>query len=276
MRALNHALRVLVVEAKKQRRNLFGSQLVVFSLLIWPFLQLAATYYTLRPVTSADGVAKDWPLLADPRSLLLFLATGTLGYLFFWSLVQSAWQFSFERAHGTLELIFATPVNRLLLLAANSVTGVLQNTWLFVCFSVGLAALTGGIHVAHPGMYVVAFLVLLIPSVAWGALLNSVMIFARNSSFLYSILEEPMSLAAGVRLPIAALPAWLHGAGLIFPLTWSLGILRDILHNGDGIAALAADLSILSVISLALLLAAAALLRIGERRARHTGKLQLF
>jgi ABC-2 type transport system permease protein len=62
------ALRVVAAEALKQHRRIFGRPLVVFSMLIWPLLTLAITYYTVLPVIGAPGAAQRWPLVADPFS----------------------------------------------------------------------------------------------------------------------------------------------------------------------------------------------------------------
>ncbi|GAB3840556.1 hypothetical protein GCM10029963_09370 [Micromonospora andamanensis] len=78
-------------------------------MLLWPLLTLAATYYTVLPVMESAAAPQRWPVAADPRRLLAFLAAGALAYTFFFSLVQSAWHFSFERVSGTLEALFLSP-----------------------------------------------------------------------------------------------------------------------------------------------------------------------
>jgi ABC-2 type transport system permease protein len=275
-RAWRHLWRVAAAEALKQHRTLFGTRLVYFSLLVWPALQLATAYYTFQPFVGAPGLTKRWPLASDPHALFLFFTTGMLGFVFFWSLTQSAWQFSFERFHGTLELLFLTPANRLALVLANGVGALVQSTWLFLCFAVALTWLVGGLHVASPAMFGVAFLGLLVPAVAWATCLNSIFIFARDSGFLYTILEEPMAFFGGVRIPLFALPVWARIVGLIFPLTSSLLILRGALLEAATLVTLWPQLLALAVFSVALVLAAATILRRGEERARRTGSLTFF
>ena len=68
------------------------------------------------------------------------------------------------------------------------------------------------LHVAHAGMYAVAVLALLLPAVAWGAFLNSLLMFSRDSAFLYTLLDDPLWFVAGVRLPLFALPAWVKAS----------------------------------------------------------------
>ena len=270
------ALRVFAAEGLKQHRRIFGSPLVVFSMLVWPVLTLATTYYTMLPVIDAPGAADRWPLVAEPGRLAAFLAAGALAYTFFFSLVQSAWHFSFERISGTLEALFLTPANRMALVIANGSGALVQNAWLFGVFAVAAAAATGTLHVAHPGMYPVAVVALLVPAVAWGAFLNSLLMFSRDSAFLYTLLDDPLWFVAGVRLPLFALPLWIKVIGLAFPLTTSLVVLRGALLDGLGVGDLVGELAFLAALSAALFALTAVLLRVGERHAQRTGSLQLF
>jgi ABC-2 type transport system permease protein len=274
---MRHAFKVLAAEALKQHRMYFGSPMVLFSMFVWPILQLAATYYTVRPVASSPGIAQRWPLAADPQSLLAFLITGALGYAFFVSLVQSSWQFSIERQSGTLELLFLTPISRLVLVIANGAGALLQNTWLFACFSTAMLVVLGNtVHVAHPLMFLVVFLALLIPAVAWGAFLNSLLMFARDAALMFTMLEEPMWLVCGVRLPLFALPVWMRAIGSVVPLTGSVLVLRGALLEGRGVFDLLPEFGLLAGISALLLVAASITLKLGEARAQRTGQLSLF
>ncbi|HLZ62472.1 MAG TPA: ABC transporter permease [Ktedonosporobacter sp.] len=268
--------RVIAAEMLKQHRSLFGNKLTYFSLLIWPGLQLLTAYYMYKPFLGASGIIKNWTLASTPQGIFLFVTTGMLGFTFFWSLVQSAWQFSWERFNGTLELLFLTPVNRLALLVANGAMALIQSTWLFLVFSIGLIFLVGRLKVAHPAMFFVAFIGLFIPSVAWGAFLNSIFIFSRDAGFLYTILDEPMSFFAGVRIPLFALPVWVRVIGAIFPLALSLSVLRGSLLEAASLTALWPQLLALLGMSAVLIVAAACLLKWGEDHARRSGSLTLF
>jgi len=269
-------LRVFAAESLKQHRRIFGSKLVLFSMLLWPLLTLATAYYTVLPVVESPEAVRRWPLVAEPGRLLAFLAAGALAYTFFFSLVQSAWHFSFERVSGTLEAMFLTPASRMALVLANGSAALVQNAWLFGCFAVAAASASGTLHLAHPGMLVIAALALLVPAVAWGAFLNSLLMFSRDSAFLYTLLDDPLWFVAGVRLPLFALPVWVKAIGLAFPLTTSLVVLRGALLDGRDAGDLAGHLAFLAALSAALLCLTALLLRVGERHAQRTGSLQLF
>ena len=270
------ALRVVAAEALKQHRRIFGRPLVVFSMLIWPALTLATTYYTVLPVIGAPGAAQRWPLVADPHRLLAFLGAGALAYTFFFSLVQSAWHFSFERVSGTLEALFLSPASRMALVLGNGATALAQNAWLFGCFAVVAAFATGMLHPANVGMYAVAGISLVLPAIAWGAFLNSLLMFSRDSAFLYTLLDDPLWFVAGVRLPLFALPVWIKAIGLAFPLTTSLTVLRGALLDGQTLTGLLGPLAWLSGLTVALFALAAGLLRVGEAHAQRQGSFQMF
>lgn len=273
---LRQLWRIIIAETLKQHRTLFSSRLIYFSLFIWPALQLASAYYAFQPFSGSSTVIQQWSLATNPRSVFLFFTTGMLGYTFFWSLVQSAWHFSFERFNGTLELLFLSPANRFMLVLANGAAALMQSVWLFFIFTIGIILLVGGLHVANPAMFLVAFLGLLIPAIAWATFLNSLFIFSRDSGFLYTILDDPMSFLAGVKIPLLAFPFWVRLIGLIFPLTTSLVILRGALLEGADILALSGQLLFLLVFSAVLLLLAMFLLKRGEAHARKSGSLTLF
>ena len=273
---LSRLLRIVRAEMLKQHRTLFSSRLIYFSLFVWPALQLTSAYYTFQPFVGAPTVAQHWPLVNNPHAIFLFFTTGMLGYTFFWSLVQSAWHFSFERFDGTLELLFLSPANRFVLVLANGAAALIQSVWLFFVFTVGIILIVGGLHVANPVMFLVAFLGLLIPAIAWATFLNSLFIFSRDSGFLYTILDDPMSFLAGVKIPLLAFPFWLRVVGLIFPLTTSLVVLRGALLEGAGLAALWAQLLFLLGFSAVLMFLSALLLKRGEEHARRSGSLTLF
>jgi ABC-2 type transport system permease protein len=252
-----------------------GSRVVFFSMLLWPALQLATTYFTVEPTALAPG-AHRWASVGNPESLLVFLATGVVGFFSFFSLVESSWHFSYERQTGTMELLFLAPVNRLVLILANGVGALVQNIWLFLCFAAAMLAFPEGIHMAHPAMMLVAFLALVIPAVAWGTLLNSLLVFSRDSALLYTLLEDPMRFLSGSQVPLFALPTALAAIGWVFPLTTSLAVVRSALTEATGFQELVPRLLLLALLTAGLLIVAKLLLVIGERRAQRTGQLRLF
>lgn len=158
---------------------------------------------------------------------------------------------------------------------ANGAGALLQNAWLLTCFTAAGLLGFGTLSVASWWMYGVVVLALLIPAVAWGAFLNSLLVFSRDSAFLYTVLDEPLWFVSGVRLPHFALPTVVQAVGAVFPLTGSLIAVRGALLEGETLGALAPTLAWLTLLSALVLAAAALILRIGEAHAQRTGKLRL-
>ncbi len=82
----------------------------------------------------------------------------------------------------------------------------------FGVFAVAAAAATGTLHVAHAGHVRGRGARAAGPAVAWGAFLNSLLMFSRDSAFLYTLLDDPLWFVAGVRLPLFALPLWIKAS----------------------------------------------------------------
>jgi ABC-2 type transport system permease protein len=125
-------------------------------------------------------------------------------------------------------------------------------------------------------MYAVAAVALVLPAIAWGAFLNSLLMFSRDSAFLYTLLDDPLWFVAGVRLPLFALPVWVKAIGLAFPLTTSLTVLRGALLDGRTLTGLLGPLAWLGALTVTLFVLAAGLLRLGEAHAQRQGSFQMF
>jgi len=218
-------LRALRAELVKQRRNAFIGKAVFFSLLLWPVLTFVTSWYSMKPFRT-DG---DSPLLRfiPDGNLPLFLLTGYLVFQLYWTVVQSAWTFERERKEGTLETVFLAPGSKLAFLFGRSLYSLGSGMWMFGAFAVLTFLFVAQVNAVLWGHLLLALLVSVLSATAWGALLCAVALFSRDSGYLYYIFQAPMELFGGVRIPIAALPAWGKWIALFFPVTYSLLTIRD-------------------------------------------------
>ncbi|MGO0058871.1 ABC transporter permease [Brevibacillus fluminis] len=267
-------LALVWAEIKKEHRNSFHSNLIYFSLLLWPIVMFVTSYYSFFPF--ARGADSPLARFVDPDQLVLYLLTGYLGYIFFWCLVQSAWRMSFERQAGTMEMIFIAPVNRLAFVFGRTISSLAEGVWLFLSFVLIAIVLVGGLHISGWWSIPLAFLILVVSAVVWGGLLTVLFLFSRDSSFLYTILDEPMLIFAGVRIPPLAFPFWAKLISLCFPLTYALAIIRKLLLDGAGMQDILPDLTVLAGVLLGLVGVTAGMLRLAERRMKRTGSMVLY
>ncbi len=267
-------LYLLFAEVKKEHRNTFHSSLVYFSLLIWPVIGFISAYYSFKPFQLDQK--SPMTRFIQPDHLALFLLTGYLAYIFFWSLVQSAWRMGYERQSGTLEMIFLTPVNRLVFIFGRSFSFLVEGVWLFFIFVMLALFFVKGIHISSWLSAPFAFFILLVSAVVWGGFLNAIFLFSRDAGFLYTILDEPMTIFAGVRIPPLAFPLWAKGIALIFPLTYTLYIMRRLVMDGATLIHILPSFVVLIIILMAMVFSTALILKKAESHMKKTGNMVLF
>lgn len=209
------------------------------------------------------------------QSLIAFLITGFMGYNFFWSMVQSASQMGLERISGTLETIFLSPVNRLALVYGRALGALFENIWLFSVFSVFVLFSSGNITIRNILCLPVMFVVLVLSAMVWGGFMNVIFLFSRDASYLFNILDEPMVLFAGVRIPISAFPLWAKVISTIFPLTHSLILVRN-LFKYNSLSGSIMDIIYLLITLLIMILLTIFLLKKAEKHARTSGDFTFY
>ncbi|WP_400244390.1 ABC transporter permease [Niallia sp. JL1B1071] len=265
---------ILQAEFVKSHKHNFHNKLIYFSLLLWPALLFVTSYYSFKPFNLTDTSPLSAYMNVD--QITMFLLTGYLGYIFFWSLVQSAWNMSYERQAGTLELIFLTPANRLTIMFARAAGNLLEAVWLFTVFILLVLVVTGKGAEIHWGYLPLALLLLSVSAIVWGAFLNIVFLFSRDAGILFTIFEEPMQFFSGVRIPVLAFPIWGKAIAYLFPLTYVLDIFRDLVLNGKSFEQMIGQYLLLCTIILLLCISSVFLLKKAETHAKKTGNMVLY
>lgn len=267
-------LQVLIAETVKSHQHNFHNKLIYFSLLVWPSLLFVTSYYSFKPFNLSESSSLSSYMSVN--QITMFLLTGYLGYIFFWSLVQSAWGMSYERQAGTLELIFLTPVSRIVVMFSRAAGNLIEAVWLFTVFTLLVLVVTGNAGNIHWWNVPLGLLLLSISAIVWGGFLNIVFLFSRDAGILFTIFEEPMQFFSGVRIPVLAFPLWGKIIALIFPLTYVLDIFRDLILNGKGILELTGQFTVLFGVLALLTIISVTLLKKAEKHAKETGNMVLF
>ncbi|MEK3965143.1 ABC transporter permease [Paenibacillus sp. FSL R7-0048] len=263
----------LSAEITKQHRNRVKGRAVFFSLLLWPALTFLTTYFTMQPFRTGAGSALS-TVIPDGR-IPLFLLSGYLVFQLYWTVVQAAWLFEQERKGGTLEVVFLTPASKMAFLYGRSVYSLFHGIWMFACFSILTFIFLADVTTVNWGALLPVLILIMISAVIWGALLCAISLFSRDSGLLYYIFQAPMELFGGVRIPPAVFPAWATGLSLLFPLTYSLVLVRGALYDNIGTSWWWA-LGALIVGSACLVICTRYLLVRAEQHARVKGNWTLF
>lgn len=267
-------LKVVQAEMMKQFKNRLHSLWVVFSMLLWPILAFLTTYYQFKPFL-LETIRSQLSYLTD-ESLVTYIMIGYFAMVFFRSFVQSAWEFSSERIYGTLELIYLSPANRVAVMLGNALAALVTNVWMFAVFMIGIYGLFNKVPVTHGLLLFWALVLMVVMSVLWGMLLNSVFLFTRDSSMLFTVLEEPMELFAGVKIPVEIFPVWAKALSIVFPLTYVIRLLRGIMLLGSGFSEVAALVCTCILICITMGVSMVFILGIGEKHNAKTGDMALF
>lgn len=271
---MRYFLKVVKAEMIKQHKNYFHNKSIYISLFLWPMLVFLSTYYGYKPF-NIDKMGNFIDYL-NSSNVILFVLIGYVCMSFFRSLVQSAWRFSSERIFGTLELIYLTPANRLSFVLGNAVSSVFESVWLFVVFSGVIIYIKGDAFNINIASAIIGVLLVVILSLIWGMFLNSLFLYSRDSSFLFTVLEEPMEIFAGVKVPTNVFPIWAKGISVVFPLTYTTEMLRRALLNSESILELRYFILASIVIGIIMLASTVFFLKSGEAHAKETGSMSLF
>jgi ABC-2 type transport system permease protein len=227
---LTKSWRAFRAEVSKQHNNDFGgSKVVFFSLLLWPILTFLTTYYSFKPFRSGAGSSLE--KLIHGGDVAVFLLSGFLVFQIFWTVVQSAWTFELERKQGTLEIVYLAPSSKIVFLYGRSVYSLFQGIWMFVAFFVMALFFISNLHQIALGYLIISILLMIISATIWGAFLNAICLFSRDSGYLNYIFYNPMNLFGGVRIPPSVFPFWAKVTAAFFPITYSLFLLRQSLYG---------------------------------------------
>ena len=259
-------------EMIKQHKVYFHSRMIYVSLFIWPVLSFTASYFSFKPFNIDRSAV---PYLNE-KNLLVFMLLGYICMSFFRSLVQSAWYFSFERTAGTLEYIYLSPANRMAVILGNALSSLFESVWVMLVFSISISVMNRqSFHMNFPAAAVVIML-MMVMAVLWGMLLNALFLFSRDSAFLFTILEEPMEVFAGVKVPTEVFPLWAKAISFLFPLTYAVEAVRRVFLNGDDLGGIRSFIYVSLFILLLMVILINLCLKLGEKHAKRTGNMTLF
>ncbi|MBB6217477.1 ABC-2 type transport system permease protein [Anaerosolibacter carboniphilus] len=269
---MKNFLKVVQAEMIKQHKNYFHSKIIYVSLFIWPIISFISSFYSFKPFHIENMPV---PYL-NQENLIIFILLGYICMNFFRSLVQSAWFFSFERQYGTLELIYLSPTNRLGVILGNAISSVFESVWVMVVFSGGMFILKHKYLNMNLSAAVIVIGLMMVMAVMWGMLLNALFLFSRDTGFLFTVLEEPMEIFSGVKVPTMVFPLWAKMISLMFPLTYAVEAMRRVFLNRENLYEIQdfLQISLLLIVAMGTLIYVC--LKLGERHAKKTGNMALF
>jgi ABC-2 type transport system permease protein len=161
-------------------------------------------------------------------------------------------------------------------LLGNAISSVFESVVVMVIFSVCMLSMKAEVIQMRLLPCIIVFFLVTSMAVVWGMFLNSLFLFSRDSGFLFTVLEEPMEIFSGVKVPTVLLPIWAKAISIIFPLTYAVEAVRRVFLLGSSLYGIRSFLLIGILIIGILLAGIKVILRIVEQHIRITGNATLF
>lgn len=255
-------LRVIVASGRARLVHIVREPFMVFGAVVQPFFIGVTVMYMLRGRADFDPV---YVVVGAGLSGLTTIA-----------LFEGNWSIGRERWGGTLELLVASPVPLIAILA-----GKMLGSLLFALVSIVVTYLIGawlfgyGIGLAAPGAFAISFLLGLVSLWSIAMLLAPIGILWRTAGQIVNILEYPVYVLAGFMFPVLLLPGVLVPFSYALPPYWAALAMHGTSSGTISPAELAIAWTMLVLTSVAILLLAARLCDVLLDRARREGTLAL-
>lgn len=254
--------RVLAAAANNQLRHIVHDHFMVFSAVLQPFFIGVTVMYMLRGRADFDPV-------------YVVVGAGLSG-LWTIALFEGNWSIGRERWGGTLEMLVASPVPLILILA-----GKLIGSMVFSLLSIVTTYLIGAwlfgydIAIADPLGFAVSFALGIASLWSIAMLLAPISILWRTAGRLVNILEYPVYILSGFMFPILLLPGVLTPVSYALPPYWAAVALHGTSSGRIDGAELVLAWAMLVLTGVATVAVAARLYDLVLDRARREGTLAL-
>lgn len=265
-------MKLSLLKAEIRRHLLYEgiNRFYFFSIIFWPVLSFIQLIFNFQifPLEMLHFLG-----IYSEVDLFYYMFIGYTAFVIFQTAVQSAWSFSFEKNQGTLSQLFMSPINRTFWLYARAVSVIVTNGWFYFILFVGVNLWYLRENWLALGYLLLSCLLLIVASVIWGAFIMVFFIIMRDGTILFTILEGPQEAFAGVKTPVQVMPQMVQGIAGIFPLTYTILLLRGMLITKENATFY---FLVFLAINLLLILATVIILKLGEKHLRQTGGFDLY
>ena len=253
-------LRVALLSAEVQRRQLAASLFLLFNALVQPFF---------------IGVTAMFLLRHRPDFEVVYVIVGT-GLTGLWTIIlfTGAVAITQERGRATLELLATSPVPLMVIVGGQMLANVaLALTSLVLSYAIGAWLFGYAVAVSDPAAFGVSLLLTLFSLWSMGMLFAPLAILSPAVDRFLSGLEYPVYILCGFLFPVVLLPGWLLPISYLLPPYWAAVALHGV-SSGDLPAGEVIRVWLLLIATNAIVLTLAArLFRVFVDRARRDGTL---
>lgn len=175
-------------------------------------------------------------------------SSASVGQMITWvfiPLIGLSATFAYERQKGTLKRLFTTPVTRTVYLIA-TITGQVLTALLqmFLLIIFGILIMKAG-WANEPLATLVMLLASALAAAAMGTMLGAFVKTEAQANGLSIMFGMVMALMGGCWYPLELFPPTIQQAMKVFPTTWAMQGLLDVVQRGRGLAAVLPEAAVL-------------------------------
>jgi len=247
-----------------------------FALRFWaPIMTLGAAWVLLNQVYHG-ATSPEFGMAAGASGYLSFIIIGNAFYVFVFAAAFVVGRVMFwERAMGTIEATFMTPMNRLAYMAGVMVAaGINSSVDLITVFLIGLLfgfqATSFNIALFLVGLLLTAFALFGI-----GLMANAITLTFRDRTNTANSLMILFLVFSGIICPVELMPTWAQMISKALPLTYGIRVIRASLL-GVRVQDAFYDLAVLFVLGIIFVGIGALTLRLIERNLKKKALFSVF
>jgi ABC-2 type transport system permease protein len=271
MRAIVGDLRKVLAFVLKEVRTMMSYRLAFITSLIYPLIGIVLFIFfasIFRKMVSAGLIPYGGDYLAFALIGMIMWQFVALG------LYSISDKFRAEMEIGTLETIFLTPSNPLLLLIGTVMISLVISLF-FSGFALLIGVLLFGIKI-HTANYIIAFAILLLTffsMLGFGMEFAGITLITKSAGEIITIFVTLMMFLCGVYFPVSMLPELGQRIAYAIPLTHALDSLRQIVLAGAGWEVVAPSFWMLLILTLITLPVGYMTFSLCLKKARQDGSL---
>ncbi|RLG47418.1 MAG: hypothetical protein DRO06_02855 [Thermoproteota archaeon] len=208
----------------------------IFVFFAFPYL-FTGMFYAIGVALAGPGAVQNFQATTGTENFLVYNVAGMGIFMAAVVMVEDAGAaVRREQLLGTLEAIMAAPASRVLVLSASAAPNLLL-TFATLCLAVvPAAALTGAAGPLETAAALLLALVGMLPLAGLGMVLAGLVVKFKEPWGALNVAKALIGVVSGVGYPLEVLPEWLRLAGMAFPTTHAISMLRDalIFHRVHG------------------------------------------
>ncbi len=232
---------IIISELRKSWYSNFMSVAHYIALFIWPFLNLLELLINLNIYDMREIKIKE---MTNSFSFIIFILIGFLSSFLYNQLTITSLETNNDRYNGTLEAVWMSPVNKLKYVFSKSLSGIFSAFWSIAIILLAVLVFLLYANQNMIGSILACVFSIIMSALFWGAFLVSLCLLFRDTGIIFSLIQAPQDAICGTEVPVEILPEICKKLSILFPLTHTIILARNIIYGEHIFTSLLASIGI--------------------------------